>query len=203
MIDAGQEALEKWSRRLQWLLPLFGVSLATFTLLDRLGLGTPGTSPRVGIMAEAAAGLVQLASLVACVLVSSLWLARANANLAARGVALRYSPRGTWAWYFVPVANLFKPFGAMSEIWRESLAASGSDEGVNASLPTQWWAAWIVGNIALSFAAQTDLIGGRNVATALDAVGVIALTVAGALFARIVTTVTRAQRGLTMSATFA
>lgn len=192
--------LIKAARRLRWLLPLFGLSLAAFTLLDRMGLADPAHG---AVAVTAGVALVQLAAAFLCVVVSAMWLHAASANLAARGVAMRHSPRGAWGWYFLPIANLFMPYRAMKEIWAESLGADDSFAGPSDPLLVRWWSAWIVGNMAMSMAARIDAIGGRSMGMVLDAVGVAALFAAGLFFARIVATVTRAQTGQAQAATFA
>lgn len=200
--------LAKAARRLRWLLPLFGITLASFTLLDRMGFGDPVHAPRAGLAVTLAVALAQLASGFLCVVVSAMWLHAASANLAARGERMHHSPIGAWGWYFLPVANLFMPLRAMKEIWAHSLGANGGSD----PLLVRWWSAWIVGNIAMSMAVQIDALGemrngmngkGMGLGLALDAMGVAALLVAGLLFARIVATVTRAQTGQSAIATFA
>lgn len=198
-----QARLEKLAKRLQWLLPLFGGSLALLILLDRLGLGDPQAGRGGALPLLAAVGLVQLASSVLCVIISAMWLHRASANLAARGAPMRQSPVAAWGWYFVPVLNLFKPFGAMKEIWNESLAAADNPDGAAPPLLMQWWGAWITGNIALSVSARIEAVGSRDLAVVLDLVGALALFAAGLLFARIVMAITRAQAGPSAAAAFA
>ena len=190
--------LTKAARRLRWLLPLFGGSLATFTLLDRLGLGDPVQAPHGAMAAVQAVALVLLASGFLCVVISAMWLHAASAMLATRGAAMRHSPTGAWGWYFLPVANLLMPFRAMQEIWRNGV-------GITEPLLVRWWSAWIVGNIAMSAAARFDTMGGidNGLGVAFDTVGVAALFVAGLCFARIVARVTQALTGQAQTATFA
>lgn len=198
-----QLRLEKLAGRLQWLLPLFGGSLALVVLCDRLGLADPRTASRPVLATSLAIALVQLAAALLCVIISAMWLHRASANLAARGVAMRHSPGGAWGWYFLPIANLFKPLGAMKEIWSESFGRDESFAGPTDPLLVRWWTSWIIGNVALSMSARIDALGSASIATVLDGVGVIALFAAGLFFARIVAAVTRAQGGLSVAATFA
>ena len=199
-VTLGETALAKAARRLRWLLPLFGASLTAFTLLDRLGLGDPARGSRAALAATAGTGLVLLAAAFLCVTVSAIWLQTASALLAARGQAMRHSPTGAWAWYFLPIANLIMPLRALREIWTASL---GHGERATDPLLVRWWSAWIVGNLAMSLAGPVDTIAGPIAGTVFDAVGVAALLVAGMCFARIVATVTRAQAGQPQAITFA
>ena len=182
---------------------LIGGSLALVVVCDRLGLADPQTASRPVLATSLAIALIQLASALLCVIISAMWLHRASANLAARGIAMQYSPGGAWGWYFLPIANLFKPLGAMKEIWAESFGRDDSFAGSTDPLLARWWTSWIVGNVALSMSARIEAIGGASAAAVLDIVGVIALFVAGFCFARIVDAVTRAQGGLSVAATFA
>lgn len=198
-----QARLEKLASRLQWLLPLFGGSLALVVLCDRLGLADPQRASRPALAVSVAIALVQLASALRCVIISAMWLHRASANLAERGLPMRHSPTGAWGWYFLPIANLFKPLGAMKEIWAASIGTDGSVGTTTDPLLVRWWSAWIVGNIALSMSARTESIGGTSMAIVLDVVGVVALFAAGLFFARIVDAVTSSQGGASTAATFA
>jgi hypothetical protein len=64
---------------------------------------------------------------------------------------LEYSPGWSVGWYFVPIANLWKPYQAMAEAFRASRSWSGPRNGwkrlrVPAIVPL-WWAAWITSSI--------------------------------------------------------
>jgi hypothetical protein len=49
------------------------------------------------------------------------WIYVASCNARAMGaVGMRFTPGWSVAWYFVPVANLWKPFQVMCEIWNAS-----------------------------------------------------------------------------------
>ncbi|MDE0032024.1 MAG: DUF4328 domain-containing protein [Deltaproteobacteria bacterium] len=89
--------------------------------------------------------LLGLAALTTAVAVSR-WIHRANSNaraLGARGMA--FTPGGAVGWYFVPIANLWKPYQAMREIWKASAGPLGwQRRSVSALLPC-WWLLAIVG----------------------------------------------------------
>lgn len=55
---------------------------------------------------------------------------------------MEFTPGWSIGWYFVPIANFFKPFQAMREIWLMS------HKGVSASYSILgwWWFLWIVSN---------------------------------------------------------
>ncbi|MBT0668567.1 DUF4328 domain-containing protein [Novosphingobium profundi] len=93
--------------------------------------------------------LAIVATAIASVVAVSLWIYRAHANLrATRDESFEHSP--TWAilWFFVPIANLFKPYQAMRQLWNDSHLQS---DGYTASGPFEvkiWWGFWIAGNFA-------------------------------------------------------
>jgi len=65
-------------------------------------------------------------------------------------------------WFYVPFANLVRPFKAASELWR----ASGSDAecdgggwammGSSTALLGVWWGTWLVGNIIANISGRVD-----------------------------------------------
>ena len=71
---------------------------------------------------------------------------RANANLRAVGAkGLKTTPGWAAGWWFVPIANLFKPYQAMKEIYQCSHAPA-STEWRRVRTPgtlAVWWAVWL------------------------------------------------------------
>ena len=124
--------------------------------------------------AEMLYGLVILSYmllLIATYVVFSLWIYRAAANIvAAQTVGFDYSPGWAVGWLFVPIANLFKPYGAMRQIYNASHGrdANSIDEGN--WLLRAWWAAWLVmsiaGNISFRLSLRADTP--EEVRTALE-----------------------------------
>lgn len=84
------------------------------------------------------------------------WIYRASANAHSLRKGLDTSPPWTVGWYFIPIANLFKPLGAMRDIWRVSLRREGlatPDDGVLGG----WWAFWILSGISGNIAFRLNL----------------------------------------------
>ncbi len=90
--------------------------------------------------------VVFLATLIAW----CMWQHRAQRNVHALGRgALRYSPAWAVGCWFVPIVNLWKPFGAMSELWRASGPSADPSSwraGRAWSVIGFWWAAYLAGN---------------------------------------------------------
>lgn len=80
---------------------------------------------------------------------SLVWIFRIAANLRVLGVRnLAYGPGWTVLWFFIPFANLWKPYQAMKEIWQASdRLQSWRGSPVPALLPA-WWALWLLTSLA-------------------------------------------------------
>ena len=110
-----------------------------------------------------AIGLVQIAVLVITGLVFLRWIFRANANARQLGAAdMRFTPGWSIGWYFVPFANLWKPYQAMKEIWLASAAPADWQNHPRGAILPWWWFCFllsgITGNILFRLArAATDV----------------------------------------------
>lgn len=121
------------------------------------------------------------------------WIWRSNKNLHASGAQMEYTPGWAVGWYFIPFANLVKPYQAMREIWRLSLSTDTSGP-----LPW-WWACWLIGNIAgnisfrLSLSEDIATLIASNIAGIVSAAFEVATA---AVLIQMVGRVTSAQRSL-------
>jgi len=95
--------------------------------------------------------------LIATYVVFGMWIYRAAANVVAAMVpGFDYTAGWAVGWYFVPLANLFKPFGAMRQIWNAS-HSGGSDLDRGEPLLVYWWGIWTLTGIASFFALRLSL----------------------------------------------
>ena len=80
----------------------------------------------------------------------SMWIYRAAANIFAAGTTGFDSTAG-WAvgWFFIPFANLVKPFQAMRQIWNASHGESAPNLDNGNNLLTIWWTTWLLSSIQL------------------------------------------------------
>ena len=84
-----------------------------------------------------------------------IWFNRAHKNLAPlRAQNTEFSSGWAVGWWFIPFANLIKPYQVAQEIWRESDpdfdASSGflsNSVGTAPGYISLWWAFWIISNI--------------------------------------------------------
>ncbi len=99
-------------------------------------------------------GLLQLAGLVASVILMSMWSFRAMKNLHIAGAPeVSMSPGWAVGWYFIPIANLWKPFEGLLQIWRGSMAQAGQPVKVPAHVGW-WWATWLLSNFLANIALR-------------------------------------------------
>jgi hypothetical protein len=69
------------------------------------------------------------------------WTYRSNKNLRAlSGESMRFTPVWSIAWDFIPIANLWKPYQVMKEIWQVSHKGASTTH----SVVKWWWALWLI-----------------------------------------------------------
>jgi hypothetical protein len=159
-------ALTRWVR---WLLyaeiamtvPSIISGVMEYQLFERFQ--AQGFVPGVGIIAEAEASdlrqrivaLVQTVVKVASGVAILMWIFRANKNARALGADLEISAGWSVGWYFIPIANLWKPYQAMKQIWQASVNPRYWGAQDRSPLLPWWWFFWLVsgwaGNIAFRF----------------------------------------------------
>jgi hypothetical protein len=71
---------------------------------------------------------------------------RANRNAQAFSRGLESTPPGAVYWYFVPFANLWKPFEAMNETWRVSHEPGNFRRAFTPNVLRLWWTLWLFGS---------------------------------------------------------
>lgn len=102
-------------------------------------------------------GLIQVVIAVILGVTFLKWIYRINHNLhIVSGTKLKFTPGWSIGWYFIPIANLFKPYQAMKEIF----SVSHKDEKVDTSLLNKWWALWLItgyiGQVAVRLSLKAD-----------------------------------------------
>ncbi|HEY3819995.1 MAG TPA: DUF4328 domain-containing protein [Polyangiaceae bacterium] len=104
-----------------------------------------------------------LGALVAAAVFFGIWVHRASKNLRGLGrQGMQYTPGWCVGWFYVPFANLVRPFKALSEIWRASESDAESDGsgwsmmGSSTALLGMWWGTWLAGNIFSNISGRVD-----------------------------------------------
>ena len=126
---------------------------------------------------EAIGGWTLIALLVTAVL-WCIWQHRAHSNLRSFGrIGLSYTPGWAVGWWFIPFASLWKPLGAMSELWKAS-EPTDDPKGWWRARPWWvlglWWACWIGGNLLDIVASAMQQESDLSTVASSDIVAVIA-----------------------------
>ena len=106
-----------------------------------------------------AVGQIQGIAYIPVVIMFAIWLYRMNFNLGSlSNRKMEFTPGWMIGWYFIPIANLFKPFQGMRELWRFSHKQWYADP----SILRWWWGLWLVvrffGNSSLPVANGPDAV---------------------------------------------
>jgi hypothetical protein len=209
-LEQGLELLERRAGLVQTAIYVF-VAFSAANILTSLATIAGAVDLEAPSLLTGAIGFALIfhaLAMVASIVVVALWIYRAHANLRAAGVeGLAFSPGWAVGWYFIPIANLFKPFQAMRELWNTTHGQSGGYTEPADSLLTAWWGTWIAGNVLSNIGTRLGRYGGSESSSAGEIVNVLAvgLLIAAAWFLlQIVQSVTAAQRNqVGVAATFA
>lgn len=131
-----------------------------------------------------------------------MWVHRMHRNLWAFGIPnLKFTPGWSVGWYFIPFANLFKPFQAMRELYYQSNTAWSDADWQNQRTPAfiqSWWALFLlmgfVGRTLKRTQDSAESIGDLQIhAVAFAANNIIAI-LAGLLAIYVVLSIQRLQQ---------
>jgi hypothetical protein len=93
-------------------------------------------------------GVVWLVSWLVAGIVWLTWQHRAHRQLRQLGTqGLQFTPGWGVGWWFVPVANFWKPYQAIKELWVASDPEKGASDwrgGKAWTVLPWWWAAWLI-----------------------------------------------------------
>jgi hypothetical protein len=206
--EEGLSRLQGRTRIATWLLWALVAASALATggqLLEALGVVDIEASADPLTLAVALGYVAYLPIFLITVIVVAMWIHRAHANLHDAGIdGLEFTPGWAVGWYFVPFANLVKPFQAMRELWNASHMRHDPFGGEAPTDLKLWWGAWIVGNILSNAGTRMateptgDMLAAGN---AIGAAGSLITGLAAVLLIRIIHGVNAAQRSGTTAAT--
>lgn len=127
-------------------------TVETVADLPKVTLDT-GETVSFGIVIIGLISLFEILLRLLTIIFFLIWLFKAYKNLPAlESRNLEFSPGWAVGWWFIPFANLVKPYQVVSELWKESDA----DFDANTFLSNQigassiigwWWGLFIAGNI--------------------------------------------------------
>ena len=119
------------------------------------------------ILTVAAVGVAGIVAMIACFIIVGCWIYRASANAHSLSEDMTISPGWSVGWYFIPIANLFKPFQAMKETWMASHYSRDWQSEPAPTLMVAWWGLWIVTNILGNVAFRMSMNEGAEQAPGL------------------------------------
>jgi hypothetical protein len=143
---------------------------------------------------------------VGSVIFISRWIYRAHANLRAANIdRLQFTPGWAVGWYFIPIANLFKPFGAMRELWNASFDPESNFGADSPGSVKLWWGCFVIGNILSNVAFRISMQEDPDLATSaiFGTSSNVMLVICAFVLAQIIRDITAAQRDRLVAATFA
>lgn len=135
-----------------------GWVLAPDRLLD---LGDAGQMS-VWLMIVGLVSLLQFPVYVFAVVTFLMWLYRTYTNLPSlRSDSTEFTPAWAVGWWFIPIANLFKPFQAVRSVWSESDPDIDPNFGFLSKTQSGapmfmafWWATWLLSNVTSNIAGK-------------------------------------------------
>jgi uncharacterized protein DUF4328 len=135
---------------------IFGLGAAI--LVDvTAALGTLVTSEEGRTLAIGFGALGELFVLVVCATLWGVWSVRAATNARALSEhVFEFTPGSTIWWFFVPFANLVKPYQAVKEI---DLASEPDSGPSGASIVGLWWGMWILSRIVSRIGSDVPSLG--------------------------------------------
>lgn len=191
---------------------LYGLASAYFLMdLSRVPQDTrmafSDSPPAEMEMSYNVVGIAALLHLLAFVVSGFLilrWVHRTNSNAQAWSSNLNVSPGWNVGFFFIPIANLWKPFQGVRETWEAS--QSGPDLSVPAWM-RWWWACWlaisILGNISFRIELQGTSVSAAGFAAAVDVLSAIIGIPLALLLIRLIRELTAAQESRQHGDTFA
>jgi hypothetical protein len=181
---------------------VLAVATFLFEIAELVGIFSPNGDPEAAISVIDGLYLLVAFAMVAVAIITiilwCMWLHRAARNIVESDLTqFAFTPGWAVGWHFIPIANLFKPFEVMREIWNASVGEMHALD-LSAPLVTRWWAAWlvtsIIGNISLRISLQAETAEGLYWGTALGAISSIANLIAIPVAMKMLAAITEGQR---------
>ena len=151
--------------------------------------------------------LIAVAISVICIVVSCMWIYRATHN--AGGIApteKRIKPGWAVGWFFIPVANLWKPYQSIRQTWNTTFDPTGDMNRPGPSVLAWWWGTWIVSNILSNVSIRQERLAETlvdfKILTFIDMAFFPITIISTLLFLRIVRAITSGQVAVLNTPTF-
>ena len=128
-------------------------ALGAYMVLLALAASLRLVDPTLGGAADIAS-LPAFLSLIACFILVGRWIYLTNANAHLLSDDMTITPGWSIGWFFVPFANLVKPYEGVKETWRASHQSGGLHEEAESALLPWWWGLWLLTNILSTVSAR-------------------------------------------------
>lgn len=192
--DRNLRRLKLWAKFSTVLIALYVICATTFAVTGFTILGSANSPTQnlleiYGLSAVANAIVFYISAFAV-----GMWIYRAHDNLTLFGLTgLEFTPGWSVGWFFVPFANLVKPYEAMRELWGRNLG----DRLHAAALLPLWWGCFLVGGIAMTIGGLADRQSGDlTLILGLTGVGSILRAASAVLLAIIIRKVTTEQASM-------
>ncbi len=139
---------------LVWLVADIASTIGSVLTISAL---SGGVSPDLADSVNMTTGIAQLVVAIVTIVLVSMWIYRVNANAHTLSDSMTITPGWGVGWFFVPFANLWKPFEAMRETWRASVAPGDPLSVPTPTVMSGWWGLWIVTNILNNISVRLSL----------------------------------------------
>lgn len=133
--------------------------------------------------------------LIASMIFVARWIYRTNANAHSFSNAVSITPGWSIGWFFVPFANLTKPYQGVKETWQASHEVAGRFDEVETPLLPWWWGLWLATNVASTMSFRLADTSGESMSVLLgfDILVAIADVILCALLIQLITRLCRTQ----------
>jgi hypothetical protein len=193
--------LTRWLKILLWAgIALTAISFASglmeLKLLNDLAAGktlAPGVADSNDLRQRVIGG-VRFVEIITTIVIFAMWIYRANYNARQLGAAgMEFTPGWSVGWYFIPFANLWKPYQAMREIWKASASPARWNDQPRGEILPWWWAFFLFSNILnqaafrLALRAETlpQITAASTTSVVADAVDIVSSSIALVLVGQI------------------
>ena len=102
-----------------------------------------------------------------------IWIYRANSNCCGFTTGnMEFTPGWSVGWYFIPFANLYKPYRVMKEIWNVSDNPDHWQSQSSSPLLVSWWTLWLLsgffGQLSFRLSMGAHTISALKTATTIS-----------------------------------
>jgi hypothetical protein len=123
-------------------------SISSIMQIAMLNRGFTTEEAEASDLREGIIRILQTGLFVATAIPFGMWIVRAHRNVRAlSAVGLEISPGWALGYYFIPIANLWKPYQAMRDLWKASTNPPGWPAVRTGSVLVIWWIVWLLANL--------------------------------------------------------